>query len=247
MLTGWAQTDIGNVRADNEDAFWLGGKDNWYLALVADGMGGHQAGEVASRQAVDVIRRTIEAHIAKHGIAVDKIKELLGDAVQAANSAVYCQGQSHPGLTGMGTTVTAALFFNQTVKIAQVGDSRAYLFRQGKLSQLTEDHSLVQELVNSGSISAAQARCHPKRHLLTRVVGTATDLSVDFFSLRVEQGDVFLLCTDGLTNELTVDEIKTVLMSLPPWQAAGELVRGAADRGGRDNITVVLVRAGDEL
>ncbi|NLG85798.1 MAG: Stp1/IreP family PP2C-type Ser/Thr phosphatase [Firmicutes bacterium] len=247
MFTGWAQTAIGNVRNDNEDSFWLGGKNNWYLALVADGMGGHQGGEVASQQAAEMIRQTIETNITKSGIVVDQMEKLLGDAIQAANKAIYRLGQSCSDLTGMGTTVTVALFIDHTVKIAQVGDSRAYLFRQGKLRQLTNDHSLVQELVSSGSISPIEARFHPQRNLLTRVVGTAPDLEVDYFSLNTEPEDIFLLCTDGLTGELTDDEIKAVLMSSPPDQAVKELVLEAICHGGHDNITVVLIRVGDRL
>lgn len=246
MLHGFTQTNAGKVRSNNEDAFWLGGSNNWCLALVADGMGGHQAGEVASSQAVDIISRTIQDHAFNSDINIIDGKKVLCDAVQVANKSIYYLGQSQPGLTGMGTTVTAALFCKQKVNIAQVGDSRVYLYRQGALIQLTEDHSLVQELVNSGSISAEQARSHPKRHLLTRVVGTSADIKVDFFSAEVEQGDIFLLCTDGLTCELTDDEIKQILMSSPPNQAAGVLVQAALDSGGHDNVTVALVYASDK-
>lgn len=247
MFKNWAQTDIGKVRADNEDAYWCGGEQDWFLALVADGMGGHQAGEVASEMAVDIIRRIIQANLVGSDITIDEAKDMLCQSVHVANNQIFHQAQRHRSLSGMGTTVTAVLFFNGMAQIAHVGDSRAYLLREGVLRQLTKDHSLVQELLDSGSIAPEEARYHPKRHLLTRVLGTAPDLNIDDIGLEIKPLDLVLLCTDGLTGELSDSEIKDVLTFLPPDQVPAELVRRALDRGGRDNVTVALVQAGEEL
>lgn len=248
MLAGWARTDAGKVRSGNEDAFWLGGEENWYLALVADGMGGHQAGEVASQLAATVIQQYVTTQMENQAQSKKTVPVhlVLHDAVQSANNQVFIRAQDNRGLFGMGTTVTALCLLDGTAEIAHVGDSRAYLFRGGKLRQLTDDHSLVQELVNMGSISSAEARHHPKRHLLTRVLGTAPDLSIDRVVLPTMPGDLFLLCTDGLTGELADSEIEAVLKSLPPLQAVEELVRQALEQGGHDNVTALLVQAGDQ-
>lgn len=240
VIHGWTQTDIGKVRTNNEDACWFGGEYNWKLALVADGMGGHQAGEVASSQAVRVIREMVQAGT-NEVAALCNLKQIIYDAVKKANSIVFDLGQNDSTLTGMGTTVTAALFTEQQIHIAQVGDSRIYLYRQRILNRLTEDHSLVQGLINGGCISMEQARVHPKRHLLTRVVGTNKDVEIDLFIANIRPGDVYLLCTDGLTAELTDEQIEQVLETTSPHKAANTLIEAALDCGGQDNITVAVV------
>jgi len=240
---GWARTDTGKIRLDNEDAFWFGGEKDWYLALVADGMGGHQAGHIASQLATGIIRSHVKARLKNKAAAAGVLQE----AVQNANSEIFVHAQNDRGLSGMGTTVTALFLHGGIAEIAHVGDSRAYLFRQKKLRQLTNDHSLVQELVDAGSISPAQARRHPQRHLLTRVLGTSASISVDKICSRIQPGDLFLLCTDGLTGELTDDKIETVLRSYRPATAVEQLVRQALRMGGHDNITALLVQVGDKL
>lgn len=246
MPMAWVQTHTGKVRSSNEDAFWFGGGEGWYLALVADGMGGHQAGDVASQLTADVIRKAVTTQINNAAVAKWTKQQILKEALQNANDRVFSQAQSNRSLAGMGTTVTA-LLLDGGAEIAHVGDSRAYLFRQGKLRQLTKDHSLVQGLVDVGSISRKQARYHPKRHLLTRVLGAASNLTIDRVCVQIEPGDLFLLCTDGLTGEITDKEIETVLKSFSPAAAVEELVKLALDLGGHDNITVLLVQAGDRL
>lgn len=243
MLKTWAQTDVGRVRANNEDAFWEGSGRDWYLALVADGMGGHQAGEVASRVAAEVIGRTVESAdpAGKDGPAC---RALLLKAVARANDEVYRLAQKEPGLAGMGTTVTAALIHGREMELAHVGDSRAYRLRGERLELLTEDHSLVQELVNQGSLAPGEARFHPQRHILTRALGTGPVLKVDTRHEELRPGDVLLLCTDGLSGTLSDAELLETLRNTPRAQAGAELIRLANSRGGRDNVTVVIVEVG---
>jgi serine/threonine protein phosphatase PrpC len=245
VLRSWAETDVGRVRANNEDAYWLGGGEDWYLALVADGMGGHRAGEVASRVAVEVIGRVVEAANpgGKDGAAC---QELLVQAIAQANREVNRLARSRPAFAGMGTTLSALLVHGQEAELAHVGDSRVYRLRDGKLELLTEDHSLVQELVNQGSLTPEEARFHPHRNILTRALGTEPRLKVDIRHEGVRPGDVFLLCTDGLTGVVTDAELEGVLNAAPRSRAAAELVQLANSRGGRDNVTVVLLEAGRE-
>jgi protein phosphatase len=245
VLRSWAETDVGRVRTNNEDAYWLGGGEDWYLALVADGMGGHQAGEVASRVAVELIGRMIESANpgGKDGTAC---QELLVRAITEANREVNRLARSRPSLAGMGTTLSALLVHGREAELAHVGDSRVYRLRNGKLELLTEDHSLVQELINQGSLTPEEARIHPHRNILTRALGTEPVLKVDIRHEEVQPGDLFLLCTDGLTGAVTDAELEEVLTAAPRSRAAAELVQLANSRGGRDNVTVVLLEAGKE-
>jgi serine/threonine protein phosphatase PrpC len=245
LFKSWGQSDIGLLRDKNEDAFWCGGGDGWHLALVADGMGGHQAGEVASRLAVQVVTSLIQELACKSPVHVSWQEELVA-AVKRANQEVFTVARSDPRLAGMGTTLTVLLVQGRRYVLAHVGDSRAYRLRQGKLEVLTEDHSLVQELVNQGSLDMADARVHPQRHVLTRALGTEPTLAVDGGSGTLLPGDAFLLCTDGLTNAVPDNEILSILSQHTQPTAVEELIRLANKRGGRDNITVVLLQAGED-
>lgn len=235
----WSQiTDVGRVRQHNEDS--IGVFPEIGLFLVADGMGGHSAGEVASAMAVKIIGQHLSAFrgLKKAG----PINDILSDGLIKANGAIYKASRDNPELRGMGTTLTAAMVLGQEAFICHVGDSRAYQIRAGSIRQLTLDHSLVQELVRVGGITQVEARQHPQRNVLTRALGTAPGVEVDSFSSPIKKGDLLLLCSDGLTGPLEDSDIlKIILESASLDGAAKDLLGEALNRGGLDNISVLLV------
>jgi protein phosphatase len=223
-------TDTGNVRTSNQDQLLAEGD----LVAVADGMGGHRAGEVASRLAVDVLRDTFD---------VDPTADGLVAAVLAANRAVWERGEAEPELRGMGTTIAAvALVAGKALAVVNVGDSRAYLLQDGRLQQLTADHSLVADLLRAGAISEDEARAHPRRNVLTQVLGMGPEVEPHVALAEPARGDRLLLCSDGLFNELDDDRIAAILASVPdPTDAAARLVDEANAAGGADNITALVL------
>ncbi|HSL11587.1 MAG TPA: Stp1/IreP family PP2C-type Ser/Thr phosphatase, partial [Actinomycetota bacterium] len=226
--------DIGRVRKGTEDSFLVEPP----LYAVADGMGGHRGGDVASQLALETVERMFREG---HGTLEEQIRE--------ANRAVFARSAEDRSVAGMGTTLTAALVREGQVHLAHVGDSRAYLLRAGALRQLTRDHTLVDRMLRAGEISEAEAEVHPHRNVLTRVVGTEPDVSVDERDVGLLEGDRLLLCSDGLTNMVTEDQIQAILEATPtnPQEAADRLVRAANRAGGVDNITVlVLDLVGDD-
>ncbi|KKM12940.1 hypothetical protein SY88_01190 [Clostridiales bacterium PH28_bin88] len=229
-----ALTDIGLVRRRNEDHYLVDLARG--LFVVADGMGGHQAGDVASRLAVE----TIAAWIPPAG--VDNPPLMLAEAVSRANEAVYRQSRCRPDNQGMGTTVTAALVKDGILYVAHVGDSRAYLLRQGAMEAITLDHSFVGELVRRGGITEAEAMDHPQRNMLTRALGIGPLVDADMAEVPLARGDFILLCTDGLSGVVEKEEIGMVVREAGNLQLALEnLISLALAHGGSDNITVVLV------
>ena len=231
-------TDVGQVRTNNEDQLLVGDQ----LFAVADGMGGHAAGEVASLTAVEALKAAFEGHASADGLA---------DAVREANRAVWRRAAEQMELRGMGTTVTAVALVDedgeQQLVVANVGDSRAYLLRGGELDQITDDHSLPEEMVRRGELAPEDAVMHPQRHILTRVLGMDEEIEVDCFRIVPYKGDRVLLASDGLTNEQTDDQIASILRRLAdPDDAAKELVRQAKANGGNDNITVVVIDVVDD-
>lgn len=235
-LRAGAATDVGLVRSVNQDC-WLVGDG---LYAVADGMGGHAAGDVAARLAVQTMRDRWGPRGGAESPA------LLIEAIQDANRVVFERSRKEPDLRGMGTTMTAVALGDsggsERLLVANVGDSRVYLMQGGQLTQLTADHSLVEEMVRSGELSQEQAVGHPHRHILTRALGIEADIEVDFTELAPHVGDRLLLCSDGLVNEVSDDEIAKILGSEPdPDAAAAHLVQAAKANGGADNITVVIV------
>ena len=226
-----SRTDIGSVREQNEDSLIVRSP----LFVVADGMGGHAAGEVASEIAV----RTIEELAPDHADA-----EALGRAVEAANRDIINAALEGKGREGMGTTVTAAILEGNRLVIAQVGDSRAYLLHNGQLSQLTRDHSLMANMIEAGQITPEEARFHPSRSVITRALGNDPDTVPDLYEINVEEGDRLLLCSDGLYSMLEDDEIAAVMRRVPdPQRCATTLTNGAIAAGGFDNITVIIADA----
>lgn len=222
-----ARTDVGRVRDGNEDAYLVDPETD--LLAVADGMGGHQAGEVASATAVEALQAGV-----REGRSV-------GDAVGEANAAVYARASADSELRGMGTTLTAAVLDDDTLLIGHVGDSRAYLLRDGELRQLTDDHSVVAELVAAGELTEAEAEVDPRRAMITRALGIDPTVTVDVLRVRVAFGDRILLCSDGLTTMVNDDAIAAVLRDEPDCdRAAAALVDAANAAGGADNITVIV-------
>ncbi|MEY8459830.1 Stp1/IreP family PP2C-type Ser/Thr phosphatase [Eggerthellaceae bacterium 24-137] len=224
-----SRTDVGCVRDHNEDSLTVAPP----LYVVCDGMGGHAAGEVASEIAVDVIAQRAPEHADAAA---------LGQAVEEANLAVIKAAREGVGRAGMGCTCTAAILEKERLVIAQVGDSRAYLLHQGKLQQLTRDHSLVADLIEAGQITEAEARVHPQRSVITRALGSDPRTQPDLFEINVEAGDRLLLCSDGLSTMLEDDQIEKVLKSATdPQRCAAQLVNEANGLGGYDNVTVIVV------
>jgi len=233
LLRSGSVTDVGRVRTVNEDFAVIG----LTLFAVADGMGGHVGGEVASHTAIETLQHEFSTHPSAEGLA---------QAVRQANQAVWERGLHDPDLRGMGTTLTAAALVTtdegDRLVMANVGDSRSYRLHDGELVQLSHDHSVAEELVDRGELSEAEAAVHPHRHILTRALGVSDEVDVDLWQMTPEAGDRYLLCSDGLTNELAEPRIAGVLASTPdPQKAAEALVRLANENGGNDNVTVIVL------
>jgi protein phosphatase len=233
-LRSGSASDVGKVRTSNQDVAF----ESPDLFAVADGMGGHVGGEVAARVAVDALRAAFQRQPSVEG---------LRRAVAEANRAVWRQSQAESGLRGMGTTLTATALVQeadglQIAALANVGDSRAYVFSKGQVIQVTADHSLAEEKVRRGQLTEAEAAVHPHRHILTRALGVSSDVDVDLWELHLRDGDRILLCSDGLTNEVGDEEIGEILGSVEgPEEAAKALVQAALDHGGSDNVTCVVI------
>jgi len=236
-LRAGGATDTGLVRDHNEDRYLADER----LFAVADGVGGHKAGEVASQTAVETLQRAF----------TEPTTDALVDAVKTANRTVWDLAESNSDQRGMGTTLTAIALVDggdeDRLAIVNVGDSRAYLLQQGQLEQLTEDHSLVEQLVRDGQLTPAEAQVHPQRSIITRALGLDPEVEVDSWELTPYKGDRLLLCSDGLTNEVSDEEIATTLRTVSdPEEAAQQLVNEAREHGGSDNITCVVVDVVDD-
>jgi PPM family protein phosphatase len=232
------RTDVGRVREANEDAYFVGAN----LVAVADGMGGHLAGEVASATALEPVQALDGIHFDDGKAAI----EALRDAVVRANDTVSRMAEDDPSYRGMGTTLTAAIVEGRRVHLAHVGDSRAYLLRGERFSQLTDDHTLVQHLVDEGQITPEEAATHPQRSIITRAIGVSREIDVDTISLELDPGDQLLLCSDGLTGVISDDDIaRELAQGDDPDATLDRLVEAANRGGGPDNITAVLLRYGD--
>jgi protein phosphatase len=232
-----AVTDRGRKRLSNEDAFGYSVEHGAYV--LCDGMGGAAAGEIASSIAVDEVLAVLCARESATPLA-----QVAEEAVAAANQAIYSRAQRNDQLNGMGTTMVALLVEEKRVCVANVGDSRCYRLRNGKLEQLTLDHSLVEEQVRAGRMTHAQALHSPMRNMITRALGTQSRVTPDCFEMEAQTSDLFLLCSDGLTRELSDLTIQALLIGNAPLQErCTRLVEAAKKAGGQDNITCVLVQA----
>ena len=231
--TTW-KTDTGRQRRDNEDSAFARAP----VFVIADGMGGAQAGEVASRIAVEAFQEELPEQ--------GSPEERLADVAQVANRRIYDISRTEHERAGMGTTLTAVYVDDSSLAVAHVGDSRAYLFRDGELSLLTQDHTLVGELVKRGKLTEEQAAEHPQRSIITRALGIDAEVEVDTWTYSARAADVVLLCSDGLTSMISEEQIADILAEESDLDlAAGRLIDGANEAGGRDNITVILFRLED--
>jgi len=236
--TAAAVTDRGRKRPSNEDAFGYSVEDGVYV--VCDGMGGAAAGEIASSLAVDEVLRLLS-----HRSRSVLLPQAAEQAVCAANEAIFSRSQRNYRLSGMGTTLVGLMIEERHVLVLNVGDSRCYRLRHRRLEQITLDHSLVEEQVRLGRMTCSEASRSPLRNVITRALGTQCRVTPDLFELEAELGDLFLLCSDGLTRELSDPQIESILcLDLPLDDLCAHLVHAAKKSGGHDNITCVLVRAG---
>ncbi|MCX7193564.1 MAG: Stp1/IreP family PP2C-type Ser/Thr phosphatase [Proteobacteria bacterium] len=243
-----ALTDSGRVRAHNEDSIAL--DDTCGLAVLADGMGGYSAGEVASAIAVKVMVNEITRPL-KNANPTGRDEEtgeelavaLLARSIHSANTEIYKEAQDHTQYAGMGTTIVAALFYDNRVVVGHVGDSRLYRLRGGALQAITRDHSLLQEQIDCGMISVENARHSQNKNLVTRAVGIDAEVIPEIHLYAVEVGDVYLLCSDGLNDMLEDEAIQVILNAMQGnlALAAQQLIEAANDKGGRDNISVILI------
>lgn len=248
LVYAWACSDIGRKREKNQDSYLVA--TDLRLFGVADGMGGHNGGEIASDLAV----RTIDAHVRRHKALLDAARDsaldgpvrVLVDAVRTANRVIHETGLSNPGLRGMGTTTSGVLFTGDRAIVAHVGDSRVYLVRDDRILQVTDDHSFVFQQVKAGLITAEQAKNSPYRNVIMRSVGVEQDVDVDIVAIDVKSGDTFLACSDGLSNLVSDAEIAQIVNEHFLHRVPEVLVDLANERGGGDNITVVVAYAVDE-
>jgi protein phosphatase len=238
-------THVGLVRANNQDSHAILTGTPYPCALIlADGMGGHRRGELASRIAVDYVRERLEQVLAEHPSGAD-LKMLLAAIMEKANVKVYLGSLSEQDSQGMGTTLTVAVLQPGQLLLAHAGDCRAYLLRDGSLSQLTVDHTLVQELVDAGTLNEDESRSHPRRHVLTRALGLPEYLQADVTAWPLEPGDKLLLCSDGLHGLVAAAEICSQMQhDLSADVLADNLVRLALAAGGDDNVTVLTAYVG---
>ncbi len=240
QMKSFGLTDIGKIRKVNQDFIYVsdqpvGPLPNLYI--VADGMGGHNAGDFASRHAVETIVDCIS-----HATQTQPVY-VMREAVDSANAAVYAKSISRKELEGMGTTLVIATVKDSCLYVANVGDSRLYLI-DDEITQITYDHSLVEEMVRKGELTREQARNHPEKNIITRAVGVRGSLQVDFFDVALEAGDKFLLCSDGLSNMVTDKQIcNTVIESASLAEAVKRLIEDANRNGGSDNISIVLAES----
>lgn len=240
MISIFGKTDKGIVRRSNQDACAhavLGPKRAW--GVVCDGMGGANAGDIASKMGVETFGEYMEK--LKGILPLFREGDLLVKAAEEANAAIFRRAESDPACDGMGTTMVGALIWDKTLWVVNVGDSRAYLISKEEISRLTRDHSVVEGLIAQGKVTPEQARRHPQRNLITRALGTTARVKADLFREPVHKGDVLLLCSDGLVNEASDEEIcRDILAGGTVDEMGDRLLTRALDRGASDNVTIVL-------
>ena len=239
----YSKTDIGLMRSSNQDYCKTGElSDGSVWAVVCDGMGGANGGSTASRIAAETIAEQLKElyNIEKYR---DDMEKLIKTAIAIANQRVYDMSLKVYSLSGMGTTVVTAVVKNEVVHIVHAGDSRAYLYENGSLTQITKDHSMVQELVDIGQITPEEARNHPNKNIITRALGTRENLKTDYNGVKFDKDSVLLICTDGLSNYLTDENIAEFIKKSRGDELVGRLVEQAKMMGGSDNITVAVIES----
>lgn len=241
ILQIFSKTDKGMVRHVNEDAFAAGELNNGMCwAIVCDGMGGEKCGEVASATAVKVISDYILSSY-RVGMSANSIRTMLISAASQANIKIFDMAKKSQDMKGMGTTVVACVIVENTAYVIHAGDSRLYQIHDGEVTQVTRDHSMVQNMVEKGQITATEAKVHPRKNIITRALGVNEDVEVEYDELSIYSSDILLLCTDGLTNFVDVSTIQNTVKNTPLDQIADKLVQLANDSGGGDNITAVVI------
>lgn len=242
-----ACSDIGKVREINQDAYFYLEDEKLPIFIIADGMGGHKAGEVASNTAISTIVSHYQENKQKIIDGEMFIPEFINESVSLANEKLIYESENDDELKGMGTTITMCLILDNELYIGHVGDSRAYLLRDDKLTQLTQDHSLVGELLRTGSITKEEALSHPKKNVILRAIGTDKELKTDVFTKDLKAKDKIILCTDGLTNMVSEERIlETINMEEDPSEVCTKLVNISNEIGGIDNTTIMLIKAEEE-
>lgn len=238
-----AATDVGMVRSSNQDAYAIGELPGGAWSVVCDGMGGHAGGNIASKIAVDKISGCIKSNFRK-GMSISSIKNILESAIISANADIFDRAQKETSLQGMGTTAVVAVCIDEKAVIAHVGDSRCYYVSDNIITQVTKDHSLVQEMVDAGLISPQEAEHHPHKNIITRALGgNYDDVEVDFEDITISSGDMLLLCSDGLTNHVPDDILLSNLSGDDFHNFADRLIKIANSNGGSDNITAVIMKS----
>jgi len=245
-ITSYGQSDIGKKRKNNEDSFLIDHDISLYI--VCDGMGGHAGGEQASSTAVETIGDVLKTLSSSRNLTFSSSEKDLPEAVnmlkyaiKKASNQIYEKSKNDPILKGMGTTCTALWIRNNHVHIAHVGDSRAYLVRGGTIQQVTEDHSWVREQVKAGLLSPEEAKLHSYKNIITRSVGFEEDVKIDTFTKDIQPGDTYVLCSDGMSNNVKDEDILKIITTSPVKEACLRLLSSAIDKGGDDNITAIVV------
>lgn len=240
MVEAFSVTDVGKKRQINQDCISISVKPVGNLPnlfLLADGMGGHKAGDYASRFAIDTVKKEVNVSPQTNPV------HIFAEAIEYANAHLYEKSQSDKNFSGMGTTLIAATCIENKLSVANIGDSRLYLIRQNKMVQVTKDHSYVAELVQQGGIGREEAKNHPKKNYITRAVGAFEKANADYFYVETKPGDVILICSDGLTNMLSDEEILSMIYQEEDLEfTCNKLVQAANEKGGFDNISVILAR-----
>ncbi len=236
-----AMSDKGRVRENNEDSYFIPNDENFPLFIVADGIGGHKSGEIASNMTVDIIKnnlKTVDEYESITDLEDDFIK-----AISLANNEVYNKSIQDTELSGMGTTLTLIYFYKDSVLIGHVGDSRTYVVSEDRIQQLTEDDTFVNKLVELGEITPIEAANHPKRNIITNAIGTDTRIDISLIQYNYAVDEYLLICTDGLTDMVTNNEIlKIVNEYKDPTSIKEQLIKSALDAGGKDNITFIIIQ-----
>lgn len=246
MLVGIC-SDVGKIREVNQDSFFKCELEGLPLFVVADGMGGCNAGEVASQIVIETVKEMVNTHKDQLANSILEIPKFIMDTLNLSNDRVYEKSNSEDDYKGMGTTVTMAFIHDYILYIGHIGDSRAYHLRDNELVQLTQDHSLVAELVRNGSISEKEAIDHPHKNIITRAIGTDSEIEIDIYSRGIKDGDIILLCSDGLTNMVSDELIKEIILESDDIQKnCNSLMNTANKLGGLDNITAILIEVGKE-
>lgn len=236
-----ALTDIGLVRSKNQDSFFISNECDFPLFIMADGMGGHNGGEIASSDAINIVKSFFLEN--KEKLTNKKnIRSIIEESIQKANINIYKKSLEIAEYNGMGTTISLCYVFKNHIFIGHVGDSRIYKIENDNIIQITEDHSLVNELIKKGQITKEEAKNHPQKNMITRAVGTSFDIEVDILEIKYKNDDKVILCTDGLFNMVYEDQIMTIIKNTIPIKDIGEkLVDKAKENGGLDNISVIII------